>query len=183
MTWGITSSLIVLSSPIAYAGIQADFDRELIEVSEAETRYTNKQKLFDKRCEMVKQYVDTDGTILRKAMGHSCEKLTIGVALLAGDDLGKHSPEKVASHFENELAKHKMQSKVFIQKGYKHGTSLVFFVDGSSYYANYVNPVQALDSLKSFVADVRLMYFKNGQITFDQLAHWIKSAPALGDDS
>jgi hypothetical protein len=77
-------------------------------------RYTNKQKLFGKRCEMVKQYVDTDGTTLRKAMGHSCEKLTVGVALLVGDDLGKHSPEKVASHFENELAKHKMQSKVFI---------------------------------------------------------------------
>ena len=103
--------------------------------------------------------------------------------MLAGDDLGKHSPEKVASHFENELAKHKMQSKVFIQKGYKHGTSLVFFVNGSSYYANYVDPVKALDSLKGFVADVRLMYFKNGQITSDQLTDWIKSAPALGDDS
>jgi hypothetical protein len=78
----------VFSSSFAYASIQADFDRELIEASKAETRYTSKQKFFDIRREMIVQYVDTGRTALRRAMGHSCEKLTVGVAMLAGDDLG-----------------------------------------------------------------------------------------------
>jgi hypothetical protein len=177
------ASVVWFSCPVAYAGIQADFDRELLDLSKAEPRYTNTQKLVEQRCDMIKRYIDTDSSVMRQAMGYSCggDELAIGVALLAGKDLGKHSPEKVAQHFEGLLLKQKMSSKVFIQHGYEHGTSLVFFVNGSSYYANYINPVKAMESLNGLVADVRLMYFKSGQITAEQLTQWIKSAPTVSD--
>lgn len=116
------------------------------------------------RCEVLIKSGGFSKTVTGKATKLSCQEPTIGIALYAGKDLGKHPPEKIAQYFMDELEKLGIKSKVFIKHDHEYGSSMSFYINGDSWLRKVVNPLMAVDRIKGLAAEAKLVYFTNGQI-------------------
>ena len=63
---------------------------------------------------------------------YSCDVAGVGIAIYAGADLGKHSPEKVGQYFIDKLLEEGLKAEMHIEHNYAHGTGMEFFVNGES---------------------------------------------------
>lgn len=102
----------------------------------------------------------------------------MGIALYAGADLGKHSPESVAQWFETLFKKHDINAKVFIKRNVETASRMAFYASGTSLLNEPVNPVQAINKAKFLVAESKLIFFVNFQIqaTESEVNKWVKVA-------
>ena len=161
----------LVHSGYAMANLQSDHDRAILKSSEADTSLTKKEKLFRYRCQTIKKYLGFDDTATGKAIKHSCDKPEIGIALYAGDDLGEHSPEKVAEYFERELTKNNISAKVFIKHKHPYGTSMGFYINGSSWLRDPVNPLKGIELIEALAAEALLILY-----TEKRIKEWPKGA-------
>lgn len=77
---------------------------KLLKAAEPETSLTVDEKLNVYRCTMVKKYLGFEDTILGNALAYSCSKPVVGVVFYAGNDLGQHSPEKIANYIKSKFS-------------------------------------------------------------------------------
>lgn len=133
----------------AMAGIQAELDRALVDAARPHTNLSNKEIMFERRCEMIEKYLGYDGTALSQAMKYSCQGTQIGVALRVGADLGKYPPERIRDVYIERFRKEGLNAEVFIQEELEHGSNVVFFVNGESWLKELVGPIQALEKSTS----------------------------------
>lgn len=148
---------------------------QLLKASEADSSLTVDEKLNVYRCETVKKHVGFDGTILGDALEYSCSAPVVGVVFYAGNDLGKHSPEKIAAYMEAEFAKNGVSAKVFIKPNHGHGSSASFIVRGGREVMNPIDPLSAIKNIEGFVANIKLVFFADKLITSSELGKWVKS--------
>ena len=148
---------------------------KLLKAAKANTSLTVDEKLNVYRCEMVKRYLGFEETALGQAIKYSCTAPVVGVVFYIGDDLGKHSPEKIVNHIETVFSQHGMQAKVFINHQQSYSSSVAYIVDGGKEVFDPVPPVQAIKQIKSFSADMKLVFFADKLITSNELAKWAKA--------
>jgi hypothetical protein len=148
---------------------------KLLKAAESETSLTADEKLNVYRCKMVKKFVGFDDTILGNALEYSCSAAVVGVVFYAGNDLGKHSPEKIAAYMEAEFAKNGILAKVFIKPNPEHGSSASFIVRGGREVMNPIDPLSAIKNIEGFVANIKLVFFADKLITSSELGKWVKS--------
>ena len=75
---------------------------EILRAAKAETTLTDHEKLYVHRCAMINKYVGFSDSPTSQATKHSCDVPEIGIAFFAGDDLGQHSPLKIANYFKSD---------------------------------------------------------------------------------
>ena len=146
---GLCFLACLMVSP-AYAGSSTDEDTYLL--------------FSGYRCEVLIKLGSFSKTVTGKATEFSCQKPAIGIALYAGKDLGKHSPEKIAQYFKDELAKHNVKAEVFIKHNHEYGSSMTFYINGDSWLKKAVGALEAVDMIEGLAAEAKLVYFTNGQI-------------------
>lgn len=151
---------------------------ELLKAAAQDKTLSDKEKLFKYRCSMIKKYLTLTDTPTHKAVSHSCSDAVVGVSFYVGDDLGKHSPEKIAVHIENEFAKHGVSAKVFFRENKPYASRIAFMMKGGSFLYEPTDPISAINSIKSFAAEMKLLYFRDKDITSDQLKVWVKATDA-----
>jgi len=181
MILGGMASLISLAAIPAHAenpGLKTILGAQLLRAADNTISADDYQKLSFNRCASLKKYVGFSDTPLGQATEYSCKGLNIGITLYAGKDLGKHSPEKVAQLFKSKLAEEAMTAEVFIKPNHEYGTVMAFFINGESYFNDYIIPMEAIKNIDTLAAEARLFYFKNEQITPHQLSEWIKYGKA-----
>lgn len=97
----IARALLLTAASGTYAAqysFQAQLSAKLLRAARHDTSLSDKEKLTTHRCAMIEKYYMIGSTrALDQAIKASCRNLMIGVALYAGDDLGKHYPEKLAN--------------------------------------------------------------------------------------
>lgn len=116
-----------------------------------------------------------DDTVLGLTLEYSCSAPVVGVIFYAGNDLGKHSPEKIAAYMKTEFEKNGVLAKVFIKENREHGSSSSFLVRGGRKVMNPVDPLSAIKNIEDFVANIKLVFFADKLITSSELEKWIKS--------
>lgn len=122
------------------------------------------EKMFVYRCETIEETIGFADTPTGKATEYSCAGPNIGIALYAGRDLGKHSPEKVGQYFVDEIAKFGMTAKMFIKHDHPHGSSMAFYINGESYLRDPVRPSEALKLIEAVAAESKLLLYVAGKI-------------------
>ena len=147
------------------ADLQTDVNRMLLRESASDTSRSDYEKLFTHRCETIASTIGFSGTPTRRATKYSCDQPGVGIAFYAGSDLGKHPPEKIAQYFKDELAKFGMISEVFIKPGHAHGSSMAFYINGDSWLASPVDPLEGTKQIEALAAEAKLLLFKYGRIT------------------
>lgn len=167
---GLCAILICLISTVVYADLKSNMDQLIISKSVNETTLTKKQKLFEYRCEMIEKYVGFSDDPTGKATKYSCDHPAVGIAFYAGKDLGKHSPEKVAQYFKDELAKQNIKAEVFIKHGHEYGSSMAFYIIGDSWLRKPINPLDGIKEIETLAAETKLILLTEGQIN-----EWPKS--------
>lgn len=150
---------------------------QLLQAMGGEITDSDYQKLSFNRCDAIKKHQGFSESPLGEAIHYSCKGLVIGIAFYAGDDLGKHAPEKVAQLFRKKLSEQNMTSDVFVKQNHRHGSVMAFFINGESYHYDWVGPLHALETLEGLSAEARLFFLKNKQITSKELEHWVKGNP------
>lgn len=158
--------------------LRAILDGEVLGAVKHDTSMTNGEKLYVHRCAIIEKHIGFDDTPIGQAMKYSCTAPVVGVAFYVGKDLGNHSPVKVANYIKAEFAKNGMVAEVFIKLGHEHGSSVTYFVEGGREILNPLPPAKAINKLEGFVAEVKLVYFKDKKITPDELGKWVKSTTA-----
>ncbi|PCI97251.1 MAG: hypothetical protein COB14_09300 [Alphaproteobacteria bacterium] len=162
---------LFIHSGSVLADLQSDQDRAILIAAQADTTLTKVEKLFDHRCEMIRKYLGFDDSVTGQAIRHSYDKTEIGISLYAGKDLGEHSPESVAEYFKKELAKHHVNAKVFIHQNHPYGTSMAFYINGSSWLKKPVDPLKGIEKIKGLAAETLLILYTEGR-----LKEWPKEA-------
>lgn len=165
--WGICwlGSALLISMPVAaLADLDTAINRAILEATAHDTSRTNEQKLFENRCETIEATVGFENDVTGQARRYSCEFDGVGITLYAGADLGKHSPEKVGQYFVDELAKEGVKSRVFIHSDHEHGSSMAFYVNGSSWKDEPVRPSDALGMIEFLANESKLILYTEGRI-------------------
>lgn len=157
-------SLGFVYSDIVFADLQSDQDKALLIASQADTNLTKEEKLFKYRCPTIRKYLGFADSIMGKAIKYSCDKAEIGITLYAGKDLGNNSPEKVAQHFKNQLAKRQVKAEVFIKSDHPYGTSMGFYINGGSWLRDPVDPLKGIELLDALAADAIMILYSEGRI-------------------
>ena len=151
---------------------------KLLKAAESETSLTVDEKLNVYRCKMVKNYVGFEDTILGNALAYSCSKPAVGVVFYSGNDLGQHSPDKIANYIKNKFSENGMDANVFIDDALNGVSSVAFIVDGGKEVMNPTNPIKAIETIEGFAADMKLVFFADKQITSNELSRWVKAEKA-----
>ena len=160
---------------VAHADLREALAAELLEASKADNSMSKKEKLITQRCTAVKRYLVEDKSALRQALYYSCSAPVVGVAFYAGNDLGQHSPEKIAVYIENMFAENGMRAKVFIKHNHQSGSSVAYMIMGGRRIMNPKDPVSAISRIEGFAADAKLVFFVDGKISSSELEKWVKS--------
>jgi len=152
-------------SGFLWADLKRDEAIALLRAAKAEKNLTDQEKLGRYRCDMISKYLGFKDTVIGKARKYSCNTPEIGVALYAGEDLGDHSPEKVAQYFKDEFTKNNINAEVFIQKNHPYGTSMGFYINGESLIRNPVDPLKGIEILKGMAAEALLILYTEKRIS------------------
>lgn len=164
----VTSVLCVaaISLAVKAGDLDAAFNKSILDALAHDTSRTGTEKLFDNRCETIRETVGFEDSIDGKAREYSCDVDGIGITLYAGEDLGKHKPETVAKHFTDYLTnKRGLSAKAFIQRGHPHGTSMAFYINGSTWLFQPVNPLEAIEKLKFMADEAKLILYTDGRLS------------------
>ncbi len=148
---------------------------KLLKASERDTTLTLDEKLNVHRCKMVSQYLTLTSSAIDQTIKYSCTAPVVGVAFYAGNDLGHHSPEKIANHIEAEFAKNGVKARVFIQDGHSSGSNISYIVRGGREVMSPKEPYSAIKSIEGFVANMKLVYLADELISTTELGKWVKS--------
>lgn len=171
-------AVVFLGAQITRAGdLDAAFNRSILDALVDDNSRSDIEKLFDDRCQTIKDTVGFEEGISGQAREYSCDVAGIGVTLYVGEDLGKHDPAAVAKHFTDYLTnKRGIPAKAFIKKKHPYGTSMAFYVNGQSWLLEPVNPLQANEKLEALSAEAKLILF-----TQKRVAEWIYDSKGQTD--
>ena len=147
----------------AYAGIQAELNRQLVEAARPHTDLPSYDILFERRCEMIEKYLGYDDTAISRAMQFSCQGTQIGIALYVGPDFGDYPPEQIRKVYKEKIDEEGLASEVYIEKDPTQGSHVIFFINGESYMRNRIGPVEALEKIITVTAEAKLTYIDSGQ--------------------
>lgn len=164
--WKIIAVLVIAVlwvSPVQ-ADLKLDINRALLREAAPDTSRTDHEKLFVYRCETIEKTIGFSKTPTGQATKYSCEEPAVGIAFYAGADLGKHPPEKVGKHFQDELAKHGMRSEIFIKHDHEYGSSMGFYINGDSWLRLPIDPLEATKKIEALAAEAKLILFTDGRI-------------------
>lgn len=125
---------------------------------------TQKEKLYVLRCESISRSIGFSKTPTGRATKYSCDSPGVGIALYAGEDLGKHSPEKIGQYFVDKLSKEGLKAKVFIKPDHGFGSSMAFYINGASWLDDAVDPLKAVEMLESLAAESKLSLYSKGRL-------------------
>ena len=129
-----------------------------------DTSRTQHEKLYVYRCESIVNSIGFSDTPTGRATKYSCDAPGVGIALYAGSDLGKHSPEKVGKYFMDALIAEGLQAEVFIKPDHEHGSSMGFYINGASWRDDAVRPSEALKLLEFLAAESKLILYNKGRL-------------------
>lgn len=160
---------------------------KLLRAAQAETTLTDTQKLSEYRCRMLKKFEVSTSSAIDRALVYSCQNPVVGVAFYFGNDLGKHSPEKIAKYIEKEFSKVGMKAKVFIDSSKNGNSNISYIVRGGKNMMNPKEPFEAIKTIAGFSANTKLALFADNIISPETLEAWSKAnaayiPKALGDD-
>ena len=161
--------------PVAYsADMRTKLGAQILRAAKSDQSLTDTEKLSSHRCHMLKKHVGFTESAFSQALAFSCNNVGIGVVFYAGSDLGHHSPEKIAQAFKLKFKQQKVRAEVFIKYPHDSGSAVAFFINGQSYTADWLGVIEALDTVKHASNEAKLIYFKNKQISSEQLKKWAK---------
>ena len=162
-------SVAAISLAVKAGDLDAALNKSILDALAHDSSRTGTEKLFDNRCKTIRETVGFEDSIDGKAREYSCDVDGIGITLYAGEDLGKHKPETVAKHFTDYLTnKRGLPAKTFIQRGHPHGTSMAFYINGSSWLFQPVNPMKGIEKLDALAAEAKLIL-----LTDERVDGWI----------
>ena len=127
---------------------------------------------------MVNKYQTLTQSAIDRAIHYSCTAPVVGVVFYVSNDLGKHSPEKIANYIQAEFAKNGVKAKVFIEYRHEYGSSISYIVRGGRETMNPKEPYSAIKDIEGFVANMKLVYLADELITTTELGKWVKSDTA-----
>jgi len=161
--WVCFALWIVLAAPV-YADLDTAINRAILKATAEDTTRTDRDKLFENRCETIAATVGFENDVTGAARKFSCDELGVGIALYAGADLGKHSPEKVGQYLVDALAKEGLKAKVFIKDDHDYGTGVGFYINGRSWLRESVDPVKGIEMLEGITAEAKLILLTDGRV-------------------
>jgi len=167
----VASALCVaaISLAVQAGDLDAALNKSILDALAHDSSRTGTEKLFDNRCKTIRETVGFEDSIDGKAREYSCDVDGIGITLYAGEDLGKHKPETVAKHFTDYLSnKRGLHAKAFIQRGHPYGTSMAFYINGSSWLFQPVKPMKGIEKLDALAAEAKLIL-----LTDERVDGWI----------
>jgi len=153
-----------MAASSAESFLDLDVNVAILEKAKANKAITDHEKLFVYRCKMMKKYLGFPDTPTGKATKYSCDVPAVGIALYAGKDLGKHPPEKIAQYFIDELAKHNVKAKAFIKHDHEYGSSMAFYINGESWVAMPLDPLEATKKIELLATETKLILLTKGRI-------------------
>tara|TARA_R110002049_G_scaffold285233_1_gene466052 strand:+ start:21311 stop:21814 length:504 start_codon:yes stop_codon:yes gene_type:complete len=156
-------ALTALHAAVTHADLTTDIDGAILAGLRHDTSLTKKEKLFTYRCESIERTIGFSETPTGQATKYSCDVAGVGIALYAGNDLGKHSPEKVGRYFVDALAKDGVRAKVFIKPDHEFGSSMAFYINGDSWRDEPVDPLKGVDLIEFLAAESKLILFADGR--------------------
>lgn len=158
---------VVLTSVVTpvYADLDVTINRAILEAAKHDTSRSDKDKLFKNRCETIKKYVGFEDNVTGQARKYSCDVAGVGIALFVGKDFGKHPPEKIGQYFIDKLAERGLKAEVFIKKGYEHGSSMAFYINGTTWMMDYLRPSEALNKINFLANETKLILFNEKRIS------------------
>lgn len=148
----------------ARADLTIDINGAILAGLRHDTSRTQHEKLYVYRCESIIKSIGFSDTPTGRATKYSCDVPGVGIALYAGKDLGKHSPEKVGQHFVNALLAEGLQAEVFIKTDHEYGSSIGFYINGASWRDDAVRPSEALELLDFLADESKLILFTKGRL-------------------
>lgn len=154
----------ILYAGIGHAHLDTKMNRAILAATAEDKTRTDKQKLFENRCQTIVDRVGFEEGVTGAARKFSCDVIGVGITLYAGADLGKHSPEEVGQHFVDALAKEGLQSEVFIKHGHEYGSSMAFYINGETWLDESVDPLSAIKKVDTLIAEANLILLKRGRI-------------------
>ena len=165
--WKIIAVFVIAALWVSsvQADLKLDINRALLREAAPDTSRTDHEKLFVYRCETIEKTIGFSETPTGRATKFSCEEPAVGIAFYAGADLGKHPPEKVGKYFQDELAKHGMNSEVFIKHDHDYGSSMGFYINGDSWLRDPVRPSKGVEMIEALAAEAKLILLTKGRIT------------------
>lgn len=157
-------ALLISFSVAAYADLDTAINKAILEATTDDTTRTNKQKLFKNRCATIAETVGFEKNVTGQARKYSCDVPGIGIALYAGSDLGKHSPEKVGEYFIDALAKEGLQAQVFIKPDHEYGSSMAFYINAESWRREPARVSEVANKIDLLAAHTKLVLLTDGRI-------------------
>lgn len=146
------------------ADLDTEINRAILKATESDASRTKKEKLFKYRCEIIARHIGFADDPTGSATKYSCDVLGVGIALYAGKDLGKHSPETVGKYFVDKLAAEGLEASLFIEPNHPHGTSMAFYINGESWRREAVDPLEAADMVVTLATEAKLILLNEGRI-------------------
>ena len=146
------------------ADLQTQHDRAILNAASGLTHLSKREKLFVHRCQIMRELLGFEDNPTGKAQAYSCSETGVGIAFYAGNDLGKHTPEKIARLFRDGLAEYKVPARVFIKRGHPHGSSMAFYINGESWLRAPVRPSKGYEMIEALAAETNLILLKRGRI-------------------
>ena len=144
--------------------LQTQHDRAILDAASDLTRLSKREKLFVYRCQIMRELLGFENNPTGKAQAYSCNETGVGIAFYAGNDLGKHPPEKIARLFRDGLAEYKVPARVFVKHGHQHGSSMAFYINGESWLREPVRPSKGYEMIEALAAETNLILLKRGRI-------------------
>lgn len=164
LLYGFTVLWLVTFSMWVWADLDAAFNRSILVALKHDTERTNKEKLFEDRCQTIIETVGFEDSITGEARKFSCDVSGVGVALYAGSDLGKHSPQKVGQYFIDKLEAEGLEANLYILDEYDHGSHMEFYVNGQSSMIYSMRPSKAIKMIDGIAADAKLVLLHEGRV-------------------
>lgn len=157
-------ALIFLSAP-TWADVDTNINRAILAALHNDTTRSDTEKLFHNRCKTIRNTVGFEQDTIGDAREYSCDTPGVGIALYAVEDLGIHSPEKVGKYFVDHLNSEGVQAKVFVQRDHKHGSAMIFMIDGASWTDMAIRPSEGIAKLPAMSAESKLILLTKGRIS------------------
>ncbi len=159
-----TFCVLALVITPAWADLDTAINRAILKATAHDTTRSDKEKLFKNRCETIEKYVGFEDSVTGQARKYSCDVPGVGIALFAGKDLGKHSPEKVGQYFVDKLTAEGLKAEVFTKPDHEYGSSMGFYIDGVTWMLKPVGPMQGIDKLDFLADEAKLILFTEGRV-------------------
>ena len=149
--------ILFVFSYSSFAHIDTEINRQILTATKSDTSRTDKEKLFTNRCDTIKKYVGFEESISGQAREYSCNYTGVGIALYAGSDLGKHSPESVGQYFIEGLQKRNVNAQFFIKHDHEYGSSMAFFINGTTWQLEPLAVMEAIKDIEFLANETKLI--------------------------